>query len=63
VYDMIGNVREWVTDPWGYKGFSFESSFWYGSLQGPVKCGFTIRVHDPNFASYEIGARCCTKVN
>lgn len=60
IYDMIGNVREWVTDPHGLGGYAFESSFWYGTLSGPqVTCAFEIRVHSPKFASYEVGTRCC----
>jgi len=59
VYDMIGNVREWVKDPYGNGGYAFESSFWYGTLSGPASCGFQVSVHAPTFASYENGTRCC----
>jgi sulfatase modifying factor 1 len=60
VYDMIGNVREWVTDPYGLGGYSFESSFWFGTMAGPLGCGFVIRNHSPGFSSYEVGTRCCS---
>lgn len=63
VYDMIGNVREWVRDPMGYGGYSFESSFWHGTMQGPQGCGFVVRSHAPEFASYEVGTRCCKEVH
>jgi formylglycine-generating enzyme required for sulfatase activity len=63
VYDMIGNVREWVRDPAGYGGYAFESSFWHGTMQGPQGCGFVVRSHAPEFASYEVGTRCCKETN
>jgi|SRR6185369_3361924 len=63
VYDMIGNVREWVKDPLGNGGYAFESSFWYGTMAGPQGCGFVVRNHSPKFASYEVGARCCKDAN
>lgn len=62
VYDMIGNVREWVRDPKGFGGYAFESSFWHGTMQGPQGCGFVVRSHSPGFASYEVGTRCCKDV-
>lgn len=63
VYDMIGNVREWVKDPHGLGGYSFESSFWHGTMSGPIGCGFTVRGHSPSFPSYEVGTRCCKDSN
>jgi len=62
IYDMIGNVREWVKNPNGNGGYDFESSFWYGTMQGPLGCGFEVTVHSPGFASYEVGTRCCSEV-
>lgn len=59
VYDMIGNVREWVTNPHGNGGYDFESSYWYGTMMGPLGCGFIVPNHSPGFASYEVGTRCC----
>lgn len=63
VFDMIGNVREWVKDPLGNGGYAFESSFWYATMVGPAGCGFVIRNHSPGFASYEVGTRCCKASN
>lgn len=63
VYDMIGNVREWVKDPYGNGGYAFESSYWYGTMEGPKGCGFVVRNHSPGFASYEVGTRCCKSLD
>lgn len=62
VYDMVGNVREWVRNPNGNGGYAFESSFWYGTMSGPLGCTFEVTVHSPGFASYEVGTRCCKDV-
>ncbi|MBW2456669.1 MAG: SUMF1/EgtB/PvdO family nonheme iron enzyme [Deltaproteobacteria bacterium] len=57
IYDMMGNVEEWVT--------SRKSRKWPGSLMGGfwakpwTGCRGTNDAHRPHFAFYETGFRCC----
>ncbi len=57
IYDMNGNVEEWVT--------SRESREWPGALMGGfwakpwTGCRGTNDAHQPTFAFYETGFRCC----
>ncbi|HSQ64438.1 MAG TPA: SUMF1/EgtB/PvdO family nonheme iron enzyme [Polyangiaceae bacterium] len=57
VYDMTGNVDEWVVNPSGrpYKS-GLKGGYW-----GPVRdrCRPMTIAHDENFAFYQIGFRCC----
>lgn len=57
IYDLIGNVEEWVTSRKGRR--------WPGALMGGfwakpwVGCRGTNDAHRPTFAFYEVGWRCC----
>ena len=59
VYDMTGNVAEWVVEPKNPHGFVVKGGYWYGVLQGTPTCGFVNPAHAPGFNSYEFGFRCC----
>lgn len=59
VYDMTGNVAEWVQEPKNPHGFVVKGGYWYGVLQGTPTCGFVNPAHAPGFNSYEFGFRCC----
>ena len=59
VYDMTGNVAEWVKEPANPHGFVVKGGYWYGVLQGTPTCGFVNPAHAPGFNSYEFGFRCC----
>lgn len=59
VYDMTGNVAEWVKEPKNPHGFVVKGGYWYGVLQGTPTCGFVNPAHAPGFNSYEFGFRCC----
>jgi hypothetical protein len=53
IYDMEGNLDEWVDDPSGVfrGGFYGRETHW--------GCDQHIDVHSPDYYDYSIGARCC----
>ena len=59
VYDLMGNVEEWVTSRKGRK--------WPGALKGGfwakpwTGCRGTNDAHEPDFTFYETGFRCCVE--
>lgn len=57
VFDMTGNVDEWVLNE---KGVPFKSAL-KGGYWGPVRdrCRPTTTVHSEDFSFYQIGFRCC----
>jgi formylglycine-generating enzyme required for sulfatase activity len=57
VYDMTGNVDEWTVST-RREGLP---SIFKGGYWGPVRarCRASTRVHDPDFAFYQQGFRCC----
>jgi formylglycine-generating enzyme required for sulfatase activity len=68
VYDLIGNVDEWVVSsrpkcpPGKYGGCHFYRSLLKGGYWGEVKsyCRRYTDVHGPGFYFYQIGFRCCS---
>jgi formylglycine-generating enzyme required for sulfatase activity len=57
VYDMTGNVDEWVVNESGHPHKSgLKGGYW-----GPVRdrCRPMTTAHDENFEFYQIGFRCC----
>jgi formylglycine-generating enzyme required for sulfatase activity len=63
VYDMTGNVAEWVVEPKNPHGYVVKGGYWYGVLQGTPTCGFVNPAHAPGFNSYEFGFRCCKEAD
>ena len=62
VYDMTGNVDEWVVNE---SGHPYDSGLEGGLLRGPVRDRKNARMtiaHDEQFAFYQIGFRCCEDV-
>jgi formylglycine-generating enzyme required for sulfatase activity len=59
LYEMIGNMREWVKNPAGIGGYGIAGGYWFGTMQGPPTCLSNITNHSPGFASYEFSVRCC----
>jgi formylglycine-generating enzyme required for sulfatase activity len=58
VYDLTGNVEEWVTSSrpeWPYRS-SLKGGYWSKPWSG---CRGTNEAHGPLFRFYEIGFRCC----
>ncbi len=53
IYDMVGNVDEWIAEPTG----SFLGGFFSrGTKEG---CASSIDSHDPGYMDYSLGSRCC----
>ena len=55
VYDLHGNLHEWIDDPAG----TFKGGFYAdASLNGPG-CTYTTTAHDVGYHDYSTGFRCC----
>jgi formylglycine-generating enzyme len=53
IYDMVGNLDEWVDDEHG----AFQGGFYSrGTREG---CDARITVHPPAYLDYSLGVRCC----
>lgn len=53
IYDMVGNLDEWIDDPEG----TFVGGFYArGTVRG---CDARVSVHPPRFFDYSTGVRCC----
>ena len=55
VYDMVGNLHEWVDDPSG----TFVGGFFMDTQQNGEGCGYRTRAHDFDYHDYSTGFRCC----
>jgi len=56
VYDMVGNVHEWTSDPQG----TFRGGFYLDTkLNGPG-CDYRTVAHPATYHDYSTGFRCCT---
>lgn len=53
VYDMVGNLDEWVDDDQG----AFQGGFYSRSTR--EGCDARITVHPPSYFDYSLGVRCC----
>ena len=57
VYDMVGNLHEWVADPKGafYGGYYQD----VGSVGHGHGCGYKTTAHEARYHDYSTGFRCC----
>jgi sulfatase modifying factor 1 len=53
IYDMVGNLDEWVDEPSG----AFQGGFYSRSTR--EGCDARITVHPPAYSDYSLGVRCC----
>ncbi len=53
IYDMVGNLDEWVDDEHG----AFQGGFYSRSTR--EGCDARITVHPPSYFDYSLGVRCC----
>ncbi len=53
VYDMVGNLDEWVDDPKG----TFVGGFYARDTK--LGCDMRIEIHSADYYDYSIGSRCC----
>ncbi len=56
VYDLVGNLHEWVADPEG----TFVGGFFLDTVQNGEGCGYRTRAHDRTYHDYSTGFRCCS---
>lgn len=53
IYDMVGNLDEWIEEPDG----SFVGGFYSRATR--EGCDASIDSHDPGYFDYSLGTRCC----
>ncbi|MFO7178620.1 MAG: SUMF1/EgtB/PvdO family nonheme iron enzyme [Pseudomonadota bacterium] len=56
IYDMVGNLDEWIDDP---RGVFVGGFFARGTREG---CEARIAVHGPTYFDYSTGTRCCRSI-
>jgi len=58
VYDMVGNLHEWVADPRGtFYGGYYQDVSSVGHGEG---CGYQTTAHEARYHDYSTGFRCCS---
>ena len=55
VYDMVGNVHEWVDDPDG----TFRGGYYMDTTKNGDGCSYRTTAHDFTYHDYSTGFRCC----
>ena len=55
VYDMVGNLHEWVNDPEG----TFFGGFFMDTYQNGEGCEYRTIFHPFDYHDYSTGFRCC----
>jgi len=58
VYDMVGNLHEWVSDVQGSRG-TFRGGYYQDTHINGDGCKYRTVAHDPNYHDYSTGFRCC----
>ena len=58
VYDMVGNIHEWVDDPAG----TFQGGYYLDVEQNGDGCGYRTDAHNVTYHDYSTGFRCCADV-
>lgn len=58
VYDMVGNIHEWVDDPAG----TFQGGYYLDVVQNGEGCGYRTDAHETWYHDYSTGFRCCADV-
>ena len=55
VFDMVGNLHEWTSDPAG----SFKGGYYMDTHKNGDGCFYTTTAHGPSYHDYSTGFRCC----
>ena len=55
VFDMVGNLHEWVADPRG----TFQGGYYLDTTINGEGCDYKTRAHDFTYHDYSTGFRCC----
>jgi hypothetical protein len=58
VYDMVGNLHEWVDDPHGV----FQGGYYQDVTQNGDGCGYRTDAHKNWYHDYSTGFRCCADI-
>lgn len=58
VYDMVGNIHEWVDDPAG----TFQGGYYLDVEKNGDGCGYRTDAHEIWYHDYSTGFRCCADV-
>ncbi len=58
VFDMVGNVHEWVDDPSG----TFRGGYYLDAHINGDGCAYRTSAHDATYHDYSTGFRCCADV-
>lgn len=58
VYDMVGNVHEWVDDPKG----TFQGGYYLDTTINGDGCDYRTKAHKTWYHDYSTGFRCCSDV-
>ena len=56
VYDMVGNLHEWVDDPKG----TFQGGYYQDTHLNGDGCGYRTTAHNAVYHDYSTGFRCCS---
>jgi formylglycine-generating enzyme len=55
VYDMVGNLHEWIDDPDG----TFRGGYYMDTTKNGDGCNYQTTAHDFTYHDYSTGFRCC----
>jgi sulfatase modifying factor 1 len=55
IFDLHGNLHEWVDDPDG----TFKGGFYADAVINGAGCGYTTSAHTTDYHDYSTGFRCC----
>ncbi len=58
VYDMVGNLHEWVDDPKG----TFQGGYYQDTTINGEGCQYVTMAHEARYHDYSTGFRCCADV-
>jgi hypothetical protein len=58
VYDMVGNLHEWVDDPNG----TFQGGYYQDTTINGEGCQYVTMAHEARYHDYSTGFRCCADV-
>lgn len=56
LYDMVGNLHEWTSDPYG----TFQGGYYLDTLVNGEGCAYRTTAHDFDYHDYSTGFRCCS---
>jgi hypothetical protein len=61
VFDMVGNLHEWVADVHGAGKGTFRGGYYQDTHLNGDGCGYRTTAHDVSYHDYSTGFRCCAE--